>query len=128
MLKTLVFGASTKSERYAYKAITRLRAAGHPVVAIAKRAGKVADVDFLIGEPALEDIHTITLYVSPRYIAPHIDYLISLKPKRIIFNPGTENPEFVEKAKAAGILTIEACTLVMLSIGVYEDMEADGVH
>lgn len=128
MLKTLVFGASTKPDRYAYKAINRLRQAGHPVVAIAKRPGTIADVEFMIGEPALDDIHTITLYVSPKYIAPHIDYLVSLKPKRIIFNPGTENPDFVEKAQAAGILCVEACTLVMLSIGAYEDMEADGVH
>jgi len=128
MLKTLVFGASTKPDRYAYKAINRLRQAGHPVVAIAKRAGKVADVEFLIGEPVLEDIHTITLYVSPKYIASSIDYLISLEPKRIIFNPGTENPDFVNRAKMAGILCVEACTLVMLSIGVYEDMTADGVH
>jgi len=128
MFKTLVFGASTKPDRYAFKAITRLRQSGYPVIAIAKRPGKVADVDFMIGEPELDGVHTITLYVSPKYISPHIDYLISLKPKRIIFNPGTENPNFAQKVQTAGILTIDACTLVMLSIGVYEDMEADGVH
>lgn len=128
MIKTLVFGASTKPTRYAFKAIHRLREAGHPVVGLGLREGKVADIDILTGHPELQDIHTITLYVSPKYIEPHIDYLISLKPKRIIFNPGTENPEFAKQATEAGILTIEACTLVMLSIGVYADMEADGVH
>lgn len=128
MFKTLVFGASTKPERYAYKAIQSLRRHRHPVVGIAKRPGQVADVTFLIGHPELTDIHTITLYMSQKHIGPNIDYLIGLQPKRIIFNPGTENEAFAQRAKEAGILAIEACTLVMLSIGVYTDMEADKVH
>lgn len=95
---------------------------------IALREGTVADVELVTGHPQLSDIHTITLYMSQKYIEPHIDYLIGLKPKRIIFNPGTENETFAKRAREAGILAIEACTLVMLSIGVYEDMTADGVH
>ena len=128
MIKTLVFGASTKPSRYSYTAIHRLRDAGHPVVGIALREGTVADVELMTGHPQLTDIHTITLYMSPKYIESHIDYLIGLKPKRIIFNPGTENEPFAARAREAGILAIEACTLVMLSLGAYEDMAVDQVH
>lgn len=118
-LLTLVVGASEKPDRYANRAIRSLRSHGHQVVALANRPGRVEDVEFLTGQPALQGIDTITLYLGEKAQEPLIDYLISLKPRRIIFNPGAENPELQQKAAAIGIQTEEACTLVMLSTGQY---------
>lgn len=116
---TLVIGASNKPERYAYKAVTMLRGHGIPVRAIGTREATIGDVEVLTGLPAFEGLHTVTLYVGPANQAPLYDYVLSLKPQRVIFNPGTENPEFQSKLQAAGIGFEEACTLVMLSTGVF---------
>lgn len=118
--KTMVLGASDNPMRYSFIAINRLRSYGHPVVAIGKKNGKVADV--LISkekDEQQEDIDTITLYLNPTHQKQYYDYILSLKPKRIIFNPGAENDELYDMAKAQGIQPIEACTLVMLSTGQY---------
>jgi len=112
--KTLVVGASEKPYRYANKAIRRLLRYGHEVVPLAPRAGQVAGIPFMTGFPEIKDVHTVTLYISPARQPDYYDYLISLKPKRIIFNPGTENPELLKKARENGIETVENCTLVML--------------
>lgn len=112
---TLVLGASDKPSRYSYLAINRLRQHGHPVFAIGKKETRVADVNVTITKPMLENIDTITLYLNPERQKEYYDYIISLKPKRVIFNPGAENGEFAETLSAKGIQAIEACTLVLLS-------------
>lgn len=116
---TLVIGASEKPERFSYKAIRRLRRYGHPVEAIGLRPGEVDGVVFKTGFPELKGIDTVTLYVGPARQPQYYDYLIGLKPKRIIFNPGTENPEFYAKAREKGIEPVVYCTLVMLDSGMF---------
>ncbi|HKJ41299.1 MAG TPA: CoA-binding protein [Sunxiuqinia sp.] len=117
--KTLVIGASEKPERYSNKAIKALLNHDHPVVAIAARSGNVETVDFDTVKKAYQDVDTVTMYVGPRNQPGYYDYIIDLKPRRVIFNPGTENAEFASKLKAEGIEPEEACTLVLLSIGAY---------
>jgi len=117
--KTLVVGASVKPHRYSNKAIRKLLRYGHEVVPLARRPGQVAGVPFVTGFPEVEDIHTITLYVGPGRQTTIYDYLLSLKPKRIIFNPGTENDVFLQKAQEQGVETIQDCTLIMLETGVF---------
>ena len=117
--KTLVLGASENQSRYSYLAIKRLLAHGHEVVAIGSKKGKVQDVDIVTEQTPMDDIHTVTLYLNPTNQKPYYDYILSLKPKRIIFNPGTENEELERKIAQKGTNTLEACTLVMLSTGSY---------
>lgn len=117
--KTVVLGASTNPSRYSYLAVNRLSARNHPVVAVGRREGKIGNVDVLTGQPPQDDVDTITLYLNPTNQKPYYDYILSLKPKRIIFNPGTENYELETMAEKEGIRTMEACTLVMLSTGQY---------
>lgn len=117
--KTLVLGASENPARYSNKAILRLRRKGHEVVAIGRRAGQVMDVPIATEQKLIGDIDTVTLYLNPINQQPYIDYILSLKPKRIIFNPGTENMQLEALAEEAGIEPVEACTLVLLSIGRY---------
>jgi len=121
MKKTVVIGATTNPARYAFVAAELLKESGHDMVPIGIKKGSVAGEEILdIREkPAVDDIHTITLYLGPQNQPEWYDYLLSLKPKRIIFNPGTENQELAEKAANQGIETIEACTLVMLRVGTY---------
>ena len=118
---TLIVGATTNPSRYAYFAASRLVGAGVPFVPIGIKSGEVMGKQIidLRAKPHLDNIHTITLYVGTANQSEWIDYLISLNPKRIIFNPGTENPVFFQKAKAQGIEVLEACTLVMLSTNQY---------
>jgi hypothetical protein len=117
--KTLVLGASTNPSRYSFLAINRLIAYNHPVVAVGLREGEVAGVAIKTGQPAFDDVDTVTLYLNPTNQKPYYDYILSLKPKRIIFNPGTENDELEEMASKHGIKTMEACTLVMLGARQY---------
>jgi uncharacterized protein len=117
--KTLVLGASDNPSRYSYLAINSLRKHGHPVVAIGNKTGKVADVTIEKGQAAENDIDTVTLYLNPINQQQYYDYILSLNPRRIIFNPGTENEDLYEKAKQQGIQPLEACTLVLLSTGQY---------
>ncbi|SFF54906.1 CoA-binding protein [Sunxiuqinia elliptica] len=117
--KTLVIGASTKPERYSNKAIRALRKHGHQVVAIAPRKGEVEDVVFDTDQKTYDDVNTVTLYVGPQHQPSYYEYVLSLKPQRVIFNPGTENKEFAQKLEDRGIKAEEACTLVLLSIGAY---------
>jgi predicted CoA-binding protein len=117
--KTLVLGASTNPSRYSFLAINKLTAYNHSVVAVGLRQGEVAGVDIKTGQPAFEDVDTVTLYLNPTNQRPYYDYILSLKPKRIIFNPGTENDELEAMAKKNGIEPLEACTLVMLGTGQY---------
>ena len=116
-MKTLVIGASEKPERYANKAVRMLREFDHEVVSTGLREGVIEDVAIQTGLPEFEGIDTVTLYVGPQRQDNLFDYVIGLKPRRVIFNPGTENPAFQEKLTAAGIEPVEACTLVMLRTG-----------
>ena len=117
--KTLVLGASQNPSRYSYLAVNKLKNYGHPVEAIGKRKGSVNDVEIHTGTPPLNDVDTVTLYLNPTNQEPYYDYILSLHPKRIIFNPGTENPELEALANEKNIETLEACTLVMLSTNQY---------
>lgn len=117
--KTVVLGASDNPSRYSYLAANKLRAHGHAVVAIGRHAGKVSDVDIITEHPEIADVDTVTLYLNPTNQKPYYDYILSLKPKRVIFNPGTENDELEDMLTANGIKPVEACTLVMLSTGQY---------
>ncbi|MBO9637783.1 CoA-binding protein [Siphonobacter aquaeclarae] len=118
-MKTVVIGASTNPARYAFLAANRLLQHGHEVELVGKEQGEVAGIPIQTGQPALKNIDTITLYLNPVRQQPVYDYLLSLHPRRIIFNPGTENPELARLAEAQGIETTEACTLVLLATGQY---------
>lgn len=117
--KTLVLGASENPSRYSNMAILRLLTFGHPVVAIGNRKGKVEDVEIITEHPDMDDIDTVTLYLNPTNQKPYYDYILSLHPRRVIFNPGTENDELERKLIQKGVITQEACTLVMLGTGQY---------
>ncbi len=117
--KTLVLGASANPSRYSYLAINFLTARGHEIVAIGKRPGKVGNVEIITDQKDLENIDTVTLYLNAGNQKQYYNYIFSLHPKRIIFNPGAENPELSSMASEKGILSQEACTLVLLSTGQY---------
>jgi uncharacterized protein len=117
--KTLILGASFHPERYSFLAMNRLKAAGYEVVGIGKQNAIVAGEEILTESIPLSNIHTITLYLNPVHQEQYYDYILSLKPQRIIFNPGAENEELAQLALKNNIQSIEACTLVMLSTGQY---------
>jgi hypothetical protein len=117
--KTVLLGASDNPERYSYLAINRLRANHHPVVAIGRKATKVADVDVVTAAQPVNDVDTVTVYLNPSNQKEYYNYIFSLHPKRIIFNPGAENEELATLAKEKGIQPMEACTLVLLSTGQF---------
>ena len=119
--QTLVLGASLKPQRHSNMAINMLRDYGHPVLALGLREGQVADVEVEKDRAAIagEDVHTVTLYMNAYRQDEFQDFILDLNPERIIFNPGAENRELLEKAEERGIVAMEACTLVMLSIGRY---------
>lgn len=117
--KTLVFGASTNPSRYSYLAMNRLTTHGHEVVAFGLKEGRVAGVEIDNELKDYNDIDTITLYMNPQRQEAYYDYLISLKPKRIIFNPGTENPQFYTLLTGHDIEFEQACTLVLLGVNQY---------
>lgn len=117
--KTLVLGASDNPSRYSFLAVHRLRSHGHPVVAIGKKTGMVGDVPIEKEKKEWQDVDTVTLYLNPTHQKQYHDYIVSLKPKRIIFNPGAENDELAALAIKNGIKPMEACTLVLLSTNQY---------
>ena len=114
-MKTLVIGASTNKERYSYKAIHNLVDKSHQVVAIGAQKGIAFDVHIEIEKIQFQAIDTVTLYISAKVQPEYYDYIISLHPRRVIFNPGTENPEFYAILKQNNISYEVACTLVMLA-------------
>ena len=117
--KTLILGATPNPGRYAYAAANRLTQSGHSIVNVGLKTGEVAGVPIEKPEEIHSDIDTITLYVGPQNQPPLYDYILATHPKRIIFNPGTENSELRRMANERAIETEHACTLVMLSIGEY---------
>lgn len=118
---TAIIGATPKADRYAYMATMSLKRHGHPVFPVGIHEGAIGDEKILnlADKPALKDIDTVTMYVGPRNQPAWIDYIMSLQPKRIIFNPGTDNVELVNLAEKNGIECVHGCTLVMLSTGEY---------
>lgn len=119
MKKTIVLGATPNPNRYAYRATSRLQEKGHEVIPVGNKKGEIEGIKIENGTPQYEGVDTITLYLNPDNQKPYYDYIFSLKPKRIIFNPGTENFELIRMAKEKGIETEIGCTLVMLSINNY---------
>lgn len=117
--KTLVLGASENPSRYSFLALHRLQSQKHPVVAIGKKRGMVGDVQIETEKKPWENVDTVTLYLNPRHQKQYYDYIMTLKPKRIIFNPGAENDELAAMAARNGIQPVEACTLVMLATNQY---------
>ena len=119
MLKTkvAVIGASTDPSRYSFLCIKRLVERGFQVEAIGKSNGSVKGIQIQNGKPHLNNIHTVTIYISPENQKDMQEYILSLNPKRIIFNPGSENTSFAKTAINNKIEVTEKCTLVMLSIG-----------
>lgn len=118
-MKTLILGATPNPERFAYLAANKLVNHGHSIVNVGIKQGELAGEQILNGMPDLEDIDTVTLYIGAKRQPAYYDWLLSLKPRRIIFNPGTENPELSKLAREQGIETLPACTLVMLGSGQY---------
>lgn len=117
--KTLILGATPNSGRYAYLAANRLVSHGHDIINVGLKKGEVAGVPIERAENIHIGVDTITLYVGPQNQPPLYDYILKTNPKRIIFNPGTENSELRKMANEKGIETEYACTLVLLSTGQY---------
>lgn len=116
---TIVLGASQNEERYSNMAVKKLLANKHPVTAIGNKEGIINDIKIIKDNPVINDVDTVTLYLNPENQKPYYDYILSLNPKRIIFNPGTENKELEKLASEKGIATMDACTLVLLSTNQY---------
>ncbi len=121
MKKTVIIGATTNQSRYAWLAARMLNEYQHEIVPVGIKDGEVFGKEILdiFEKPAVKDVHTVTLYIGPAKQPEHYEYILSLKPKRIIFNPGTENDELIRMARANGIEAVEGCTLVMLRSGQF---------
>lgn len=119
--KTVIVGATTNQERYAYIAASRLLQAGHEIVPLGIKKGQVFGHEVLdiTTSPAISDVDTVTMYVGPQHQQNLYEYIRNLHPKRVIFNPGTENPPFEKLLHSDGIEVVEGCTLVMLSTSQY---------
>lgn len=115
----MVLGASPDSSRYSYRAIISLIRHGHPVVAIGIRDGKIHDVEIVKEKIPVKNLHTVTIYLNPDVQDEYVEYVLSLNPVRIIFNPGTYNDEFAKSAEKKGISILERCTLMLLSSGEF---------
>ncbi len=117
--KTLVLGASVNPARYSNLAVKKLTAYNYPVAALGKKTGSIGNTIIETEKKAFDNIDTVTLYLNPMHQKEYYDYIFSLHPKRIIFNPGAENDELAALAKEKGIIAQEACTLVLLSTNQY---------
>lgn len=117
--KTVVIGASAKPEKYAYLAVAKLVENGHSVLAIGQNVGEVAGVKIHTKAIPLKNIDTVTLYLNPTRQRDYYNYIVEAKPKRVIFNPGTENPEFYQLLALNNIKVEVACTLVLLATNQY---------
>ncbi len=119
MKKTIVLGASTNPSRYSYLAMHKILAAGHEAIPLGIKKGSIAGVAIRNDLPAFTDIDTVTLYLNPKRQEEYYEYILNLEPKRIIFNPGTENFVLAKQAREKGIEVLNACTLVLLSLDQY---------
>jgi predicted CoA-binding protein len=118
-MKTLVVGASTNPERYAFKAVNSLLAHGHEIELVGQKAGEIKGNRIHTNYPDFDGIDTVTMYVGFKNQPILYDYILKQHPRRIIFNPGTENPEFEKLATSKGIEVEQACTLILLATGQY---------
>ena len=119
--KTLIIGASTNPERYAYKAAEQLLAHKHDIYLLGNRPGELFGREIINSQQMYPDVDTVTLYLSGKNQVSYYDYILSLQPRRVIFNPGTENPELQSMLQKASIDAQEACTLVLLATGQFWD-------
>ncbi len=117
--RTLIIGASENPDRYANMAAKRLLKHQHEIALLGRRKGQIDGIVIEKEQQKLNDIDTITLYIGPQHQEEYTDYIINLKPRRVIFNPGTWNADLIEKLNKEKIETVDACTLVMLSAGTY---------
>lgn len=120
--KTLIIGASVNPERYAYKAAKSLIAHNHEIYMIGNKPSVLFDRKITTEQTIYTDVETVTMYVSAKNQTGYYDYIISLHPKRVIFNPGTENLAFAQQLKQEDIFTEEACTLVLLATNAYNEI------
>lgn len=118
-IKTLIIGASINPERYSYKAAEKLLQHNHEIYMIGNREGSLFEHQIVKGMPLYDDVDTVTLYVSAKHQVSYYDYIIYLKPRRVIFNPGTENHELEALLKKHHIAYESSCTLVLLSLSAY---------
>ncbi|MBR98827.1 MAG: CoA-binding protein [Flavobacteriaceae bacterium] len=119
-MKTLVLGASLNKDRFSNKAILRLIESGHEVYAIGNRKGEISNVSISTDLLKIKNIHTVTIYLSKKNQVLYYKYIVSLKPKRVLFNPGAENFEFSNILIKKRIHFENACTLILLSTNQYE--------
>lgn len=119
MKETIVLGASDKPERYSFKAVNALINYGHKVIPVGLREGKISGVEIKNGTPKVSQVDTISLYLSARNQVNYYEYILACRPKRVIFNPGTENLELEKLLDQEKIRYLHACTLVLLSTGQY---------
>lgn len=117
MSTMVVLGASSNPDRYSHKAVTRLVKHNYKVVAIGKKKGIIGEIPIITEQPPISDVHTVLIYVAPYHQGEIIDYVISLRPKRVIFNPGTESPEFADLLESYDVKIVHECSLVMLAMG-----------
>ena len=117
--KTLVIGASLNPDRYSNKAVLMLSNAGIPVTAFGLKKGSISNIQINTALKSYKNIHTVTIYLNPIHQEAYYDYIIKLKPKRVIFNPGTENPIFYRLLRESKVYYEIACTLVLLSTNQY---------
>jgi predicted CoA-binding protein len=117
--KTMVLGASPNPVRFSHKAVKSLLRHDQEVVAVGFREGLIVEQEILVGMPPIEGVHTVSIYIGSSRQTEYYDYIISLKPKRVIFNPGTVNPEFMGRLHREGIEPLAECMLVLLNDGEY---------
>jgi len=115
----VVLGASPNPDRFSYKAVRRLARGQYRIVAIGKRQGMIENIPIVTGRPVLSDVHTVLIYLAPSHQGEIFDYVISLKPRRVVFNPGTESPEFAEFLESCNISVVNECSLVMMATGSF---------
>lgn len=114
-MQVAVLGASAKEKRYSHQAVLRLQEAGHEVFPIHPTLAEIATLQVYPDLSSLPgNIDTVTVYLSAAHSSPLTEQLCQLHPRRVIFNPGAENPSLAEKLHSAGIIVQEACTLVLL--------------
>lgn len=113
----VVLGASPNPDRFSYKAVKRLISNNYKVVAIGKREGFIGNVPIVTGQPELSNVHSVLMYLAPYHQGEIFEYVVSLRPRRVIFNPGTESPEFEEWLESYNIEIVRDCSLVMMATG-----------
>ncbi len=119
-MKTIVLGASPNPDRYSYKAVQLLQDKEKDVVAMGINKGKIGTISIVSLTAKITDVHTLSLYLNPQLQEQYLDFILSLNPKRVLFNPGTENPILATKLIQEGIAWENVCTLLLLTTNQYE--------